>query len=82
MSHPAADAMSRHPTGESDELLLPDDIATITAHSFLSAIRTYHEEESEVCMQYNQPTRVIESITFDDVRVATTSDQLCHIYSN
>ena len=74
--HRAADALSRHPTSESDELLLPDDIATIQPHSFLSAIRTIQEEETEVCTQYNQPMNVIESITWDDVRLATTSDQL------
>ena len=74
--HHAADAISRHPTGESDQLLLPDDIAAITPHSFLSAIRSYHEEESEVCAQFNESMSIIESITFADVRIATTGDQL------
>ena len=74
--HKAADALSRHPTGESDQLLLPDDIAAVQPHSFLSAIRTFQEEETEVCTQYNHSMNVIESITWDDVRLATTSDQL------
>ena len=74
--HPAADAMSRHPTGKSDQLLLPDDIAAITPHDILPALRSYHEEESEVCTQHSQPMSIIDSITFDDVRLATTSDQL------
>ena len=74
--HRAADAVSRNPTGTSDELLLPDDISASFSHDFLMAIRSYQKEESEICMQHNQPCNVIESITFDDVRIATTSDPL------
>ena len=74
--HLAADAVSRHPTGISDQPLLPDDVSSISPHNFLCAIRSYHEDETEVCTQYNQSMNVIESITWDDVRLATTSDQL------
>lgn len=76
----AADALSRHPNGKPQQLELPDDQVdsafTSTIHSFLSAIRSYSHETPEVCSQSSQSAEVIESITWDDVRVATSSDQL------
>ena len=72
----AADALSRHPTGEPDQLHLEDDIASIQPLDFLSAIRTFQAEEAEVCTQYNHPVNVIESVTWDDCRLQTASDQL------
>ena len=67
--HTAADAVSRHPTGASDQLVLPDDIATIVpAHNVLAAIRSYHHQDAEICSQSNQSAQVIESVTWDDVK--------------
>ena len=42
---------------------------------FLVAIRTHVEDTAEVCTQEtSQPIEVIRSVTWDDVRQATTSD--------
>ena len=84
--HAAADAISRHPVGDPTPLSLPDDIATVIdpsdplnhlglPHDFLVAIRTHVEDTVEVCTQEtSQPIEVIRSVTWDDVRQATTSD--------
>ena len=75
--HTAADAISRHPTGEPQQLELPDDTTAIAFdHTFLSAIRSYANENSEICIQSSHSAEVIESVTWNDVRVATSSDQL------
>ena len=74
--HAAADAVSRHPVGKPELLVLPDDIACVDTHTFLEAIRSYQPEDNETCSLSSKPTNIIESVTWDDVRVATTSDQL------
>ena len=85
--HSAADAISRHPVGVPTQLDLPDDVATTTSqtqppptptlpHPFIAAIRT-PRSETETCT-HNAPSspsaEVIQSITWDMVRVATSSD--------
>ena len=84
--HAAADAISHHPVGVPTPLSLPDDIATVIdpsdplnhlglPHDFLVAIRTHVEDTAEVCTQEtSQPIEMIRSVTWDDVRQATTSD--------
>lgn len=83
--HAAADALSRHPVGEPTPLHLPDDVASMTLpaatvsipHSFLAAIRTTTQDDNQVCTQHtylSPPTEVIRSVTWDMVRVATSSD--------
>ena len=73
--HAAADAVSRHPTSDSEQLTLPDDVAYITPpHSLLLASRSNHHDDSEICAYHSKPTEVIESVTWDDIRIATTSD--------
>lgn len=74
--HAAADAVSRHPISKSEQLSLPDDVAGIVSIHSLSAIRCYNSDTTEVCNLPFQPVRVIETVTWDDVRVATTSDPL------
>ena len=85
LRHAAADAVSRKPVGKAATLALPDDIASMDPitvplpspglpHSFLSAIRT-RDEVHQVCTQTGStPLEVIKSVTWDDIRLATTSD--------
>ena len=79
--HAAADAISRHPISDPKQLSLPDDVATISCSQSLSAIRNYQQDEAEICSQSSPPVKVIESVTWDDVRVATTSDPLMSLLS-
>lgn len=83
--HVAADAVSRHPVGEPTPMTLPDDIATILnpmpsnipelPHSFLAAIRTQKQDSAKICNVSTTPaTKMIKSVTWDDVRLATSSD--------
>ena len=85
--HAAADALSRNPVSGPTTLALPDDIATLLPsaqpaitpdlpHVFLQNIRTHQLDDStQVCSQ-NDPTpaELIKSVTWDDVRFATSSD--------
>ena len=73
----AADAISRNPVGAPEHLELPDDASSIFIDkTFLSSIRTYSHDETEVCSQETSSVEVIESVTWNDVRVSTSSDQL------
>ena len=80
--HAAADALSRHPTGDATQLQLPDDIATLTHTTKALAAHSYNNEESNICSQSNQPVPIIEAVTWDDVRVATASDSLMSLLAN
>ena len=95
LRHAAADAVSRKPVGNPTTLTLPDDIASMhpTAdpspppglpHSFLYTIRTHeHESTTQTCAQTDSgPTEVIKSVTWDDIRLATTSDPTMVALSN
>ena len=85
--HAAADSVSRHPVGEPAPLTLPDDVAPVSAvtnysqppelpHDFIAAIRIHDPDPVQICSQSAfPPAKVIRSITWDDVRVATSSDQ-------
>ena len=71
--HAAADAVSRHPISDSEQLTLPDDIASVVStHDFLLAIRSHQPDAVEVCGSSSQ---ILESVTWDEVRLATTSDE-------
>ncbi|KAK3884222.1 hypothetical protein Pcinc_011498 [Petrolisthes cinctipes] len=83
--HVAADAVSRRPVGEPTSMMLPDDIATILnpassnlpdlPHSFLAAIRTQKRDTAKICDVSTTPAaEMIKSVTWDDVRLATSSD--------
>lgn len=77
----AADSISRHPVGEPTALDLLDEVNTEfppveLSHDLLATIRTHHTEESVVCSQSMHSTEIIQSITWDNVRIATTSDPL------
>ena len=74
--HAAADAVSRNPTSESEHLQLPDDIAGITPVHYVAAIRSHNIYNTEMPHQSCQPVSVIENVTWDDVRVATSSHPL------
>ena len=81
--HAAADAVSRHPISKAEEVPLPDDMATILStaspHNFLLSIRS-HDNESEICSNTSQSSTVIGAISWNDVRLATTSDpQMCQL---
>ena len=67
--HAAADAVSRHPTGKSDidQSILSDNTAAISLMSYT--------ENPDMC----QPVSIIETVTWDDVRVATSSHPLMSI---
>lgn len=77
--HRAADAVSRHPIGNSKEIHLPDDVSSVLStaspHDFLMSIRSHHvNEETEICTHNSHTTQVIEAVSWDNVRQATTSD--------
>ena len=73
--HAAADAVSRHPISDAEELNLPDDVACIAPpHDFLLAIRSSPAVESEICVHYSPPTEIVGAVTWDEIRVATASD--------
>ena len=76
-----ADCLSRHPVGDPIHFQLSEESAdSITGvtipHAFLTAIRTHDHVNMEVCSQYGSPTEIIESVTWDDIRLATTSDPM------
>ena len=77
--HAAADAVSRHPTSDPDEMHLPDDKANILSTEFVSAIRNHNTDDAEPYEQSCQSLKDIESVTWDDVRVATTSHPLMSV---
>ena len=70
----AADAVSRHPVGEAIPLDLPDDSAAV--HDILASIRTRDPDTSQICHQSSAPAQIIQSVTWDDLRLATTSDPI------
>ena len=79
--HIAADSMSRHPVGESENLYLPDDTALINSTtkippSVFTKLRIYDNVNPQICSSSVSNTQVISSITWDDIRVATTSDPI------
>ena len=81
VKHAAADSLSRYPVGDSDHLVLPDDIAAIYTynqlpHSIIECLRTYEEDSPETCYSHCQSPEIIKSVTWDDIRLATSSDQL------
>ena len=77
--HAAADAVSRNPTSESEQLQLPDDVAGIISTHYISAIRSHSSENDETTEQSCQPVNVIETVTWDDIRVATSSHPLMSV---
>lgn len=77
--HAAADAVSRNPTSKSEELHLPYDVAAIASTHYISALRNYKTDNAEMCHQSCQPVNVIETVTWDDVRVATSSHPLMSV---
>ena len=81
-----ADSMSRHPVGEPIQLNLSDGFTATdihaTLHDFIAAIRTYEQCDMELCSGSNTMTEVVQSVTWDDVRLATTSDPIMSELSN
>ena len=69
----AADAVSRHPVGRAVPLHLPDDSSTV--RDILASIRVRETEESQICHQSHETSTVIQSVTWNDVRLATSSDE-------
>ena len=93
--HTAADALSRNPVGDPATLSLPDDVASVTSPAsinpwlnlpqhLLSAIRTHESFAiSQTCSKDDlQNTEIVKSITWDDIRLATTSDPTMIALSN
>ena len=81
VQHAAADSLSRHPVSDPDHLNLPDDIASVEEQVrlpqiFLSKIRIQHQSDPETCYQSTISAEIIKSITWDDLRIHTNSDQL------
>ena len=87
--HLAADGVSRHPVSEPMNMHLPDDVAilsnddTYPSRILLDHIRTHEPEPDQCPPSYDHPDTVaamtavldtLKSITWDDVRVATASD--------
>ena len=83
----AADSISRHPVGEAIPLNLHDEASTIEVsvtppRDLLAVIRTNEPSEMEICSQYGHPTEVIQSVTWDDIRLAMTSDPVMSQLTN
>ena len=81
VKHAAADCLSRHPVGDPVHLTLPDDIAAIYAYNqlpnnILEGIHTYEENYADTCCSTYQSPEVIKSVTWDDIRLSTSSDPL------
>lgn len=74
----AADAISRHPVGAPVPLDLPDDACIVTTspvhHNILTSIRALDPLNSDVCVGSSHPTQLIQSVTWETVRLATSSD--------
>ena len=77
--HIAADTLSRSPVGAANHLLLSDDAAPVSSdipptlpHSFLMAIRT--QPGSPTLHSNREDSIGVQSITWNDIRVATDSD--------
>ena len=81
ISHVATDTISRYPVGKAEHLNLPDDAAPITTegvipmlpHDFLMAIRD-QPDDNAVLSDDDHGIGGIKSITWDDIRTATSSD--------
>ncbi|XP_035825743.1 uncharacterized protein LOC118477704 [Aplysia californica] len=95
LRHAAADAVSRRPVGSPNTLRLPDAAAPILLpddppltpelpHDFLSAICTQElDDTNQVCSKPDlAPTEVIKSVTWDEIRLATSSDSTMTALSN
>ena len=77
--HAAADALSRHPVGSSRHLTLPDDAAQVSpsdstmSRTLLIAARSQPDGPA-VCPVGEDAIGGIKSVTWNDIRVATSSD--------
>ena len=69
----AADALSRHPVGAPVQLVLPDDASPVH-HDILTSIRILDPLSTDICVGSTHPTQLIQSVTWDAVRLATSSD--------
>ena len=67
-----ADALSRHPVGVAETPDMPNDVAAAA----LAALRSRDDPAPPRCSQTcaSTATELIKSVTWDDVRTATTSD--------
>ena len=77
--HVAADSTSRYPVSDPETLHLPDDIATTNTqvpHAVFDNIRTHDCVQPQICCDSASNTQVISSVTFDNIRLATTSDSI------
>ena len=78
--HCASDALSRHPVSTADHLQLPDDATSAVFTSrlpedILNSLRSCNTSTHEVCSYDVEDSTIIESVSWDDIRVATASDQ-------
>lgn len=88
--HLAADGVSRHPVGHSTPMFLPDELTSESSECglifaslklpLINMRRPLNNGSSadliNTCNHVSQPTEVIRSVTWDDVRVATNSDMV------
>ena len=75
--HVAADALSRHPVGQASHLELPDDAASLQDHRIACAralLQTADPPDLQVCSNDHEDNSLIKSVSWDDVRLATSSD--------
>ncbi len=74
----ASDALSRHPVSPADHLQLADDMTAALYNTsslpadILDSIRQAHS--TEVCIMNTHDNAIIETISWDDIRLATASD--------
>ena len=74
-----ADAVSRHPVGYPVPLHLPFDPAPLC--DIFSSMHTREQDIAEVYHQYSKSMQVIQSITWDDVRLAIFTTMSCSSWS-
>ena len=84
--HAAADAVSRHPVGEPEQLPLPDDIAALDGpdlphappyppHNLHLGVYPDPDVTVQTCsVRDSPPTALVRSVTWDDIRLETASD--------
>ena len=89
VNHCAADGLSRHPVGDPDGLVLPDDIATVRLNddSFFTPVfddtptPSYTPgDEPDMAAAMLPALNDLKAVTWDKVREATTNDEgMCNL---
>ena len=74
--HVATDALSRHPVAPAAHLNLPDDMFAVLPHNVPAQLRGHIPSEMHTCAYDSDDNTLISTVSWDDVRLATSSDSL------